>query len=143
MNSIDKSSSSYKVMLIDDTEVDAFISKRMLKTSQFSNDIMEFNSAQKALDFLLENSTNSLVLPQIILLDIHMPAMDGFDFMEKFKLLPQSLFQSCKVVMLSSSIDPIDIHRIKEDKQILKFLNKPLTIDQLQALNLVMSETIN
>jgi CheY-like chemotaxis protein len=143
MNISENSKLRYKVMLIDDTEVDAFISKRMLTSTQFSSEITEFYSAQKALEFLDENRDNSFALPHLIFLDLHMPAMDGFDFMEKFEMLPKSVVDSCKVIMLSSSIDPLDEKKIKQNKNILKFLTKPLSKDQLMALEVELNETIN
>ncbi len=130
-------------MLIDDTEVDNFISKKVMAASAFSSEIMEFYSAQKALNFLLENKENKDRLPQIIFLDIHMPAMDGFDFMEKFKELPSEIHQYCKVVMLSSSLDPEDVRRIKESNHIVRFMTKPISKDQLQSLNLEMNATLS
>ncbi len=129
-------------MLVDDTEVDTFISKKMLKSAEFSNNIIEFYSAQKALEFLQENKSNEHVLPQIIFLDLHMPAMDGFDFMEKFRNLDPKITRYCKVVMLSSSLDSEDIRRIQGFSQVIKFMIKPLSVDQLNILNLEMGATI-
>lgn len=139
MNS--KNNSSYKVMLIDDTEVDSFISKRILTSTQFSNEITEFNSAQKALDYLVENAHLPHALPQVIFIDIHMPAMDGFDFIEKFNMLPPIVLKYCKLIMLSASADSVDHEKIKSYRSILKFLPKPLTKNELQALNMELSET--
>ncbi|TAH42586.1 MAG: response regulator [Bacteroidetes bacterium] len=134
MNS-ETDSSGFKVMLIDDTEVDAYISKRMLTKSNFSSEIMEFYSAEKALDYLQENSKNYDALPQIIFLDIHMPAMNGFDFLEKFQSIKCEIRDFCKVVMLTSSVDENDVQEAKKYPGILKFLIKPLQLDQLQSLN--------
>jgi len=142
MNSSEKSKSTNKVMLIDDTEVDAFISKRMLTSSQFTTDIMEFYSAKKALEYLGENSHNLSALPRLIFLDINMPAMDGFDFMEKFRQMPNEILQNCKVVMLSSAINDVDIQRINKDEYIVKFLIKPLSREELQELNAELNATI-
>ncbi len=132
----------YKVMLIDDTEVDAFISKRILMNSNFSSQIIEFNSAEKALDYLNENKLNLATLPQVIFLDIHMPAMDGFDFLEKFRLIEGEVHAFSKVVMLSTTNDEKDLSQIKKYPNVLKFLTKPLKIDELQALNLQIDATI-
>jgi len=141
MTSSEKNLNARRVMLIDDTEVDAFISKRMLTGSQFASDIMEFNSAKKALEYLEENSQHPTSLPQFIFLDINMPAMDGFDFMEKFRQLPDSVIQNCKVVMLTSAIKEEDIQRINNDHHIIKYLIKPLSGEQLHELNAEVNAT--
>lgn len=132
----------YKVMLIDDTEVDAFISKRMLTNSNFSSEIMEFYSAEKALDFLIENRENTEVLPQVIFLDIHMPAMDGFDFLDKFSSEMGEAGEFCKVVMLSSSNDEKDLSQLKKYTNVLKHLTKPLKKEELRELDLAIHATI-
>ncbi len=141
MNS-ETSSSGFKVMLIDDTEVDAYISKRILTKSNFSSEIMEFYSAEKALDYLQENSKNLNALPQIIFLDIHMPAMDGFDFLEKFRSIEGEIHNFCKIIMLTSSMNENDILQAKNYPDVLKFLIKPIQMEQLQSLNQEILATI-
>lgn len=133
----------YKVMLIDDNEVDAFISKRILTSTLFATDIMEFNCAQKALDYLVENESDENALPQIIFLDVHMPAMNGFDFMEKFEQLHAFIRSRCKIVMLSTAIDESDLKKVQSNDLILKILAKPLSKEQLLELHSELNATIS
>ncbi len=116
-----------KVMIIDDNALDLYIAAKMIANNNFAKHILEFNSAEAALDYLTENQENRDLLPQLISVDIYMPVMDGFEFVENYKLLSPTLTDHCKVIMISSTIDDHDIFRAKQDKTISLFTVKPIT----------------
>ena len=74
------------------------------------------------------------IQPDVMLLDIQMPVMNGFDFVEAFELLPGEVKQGYTVFMLSSSINENDLNRVKNYTSIKQFLNKPLTSSALSAI---------
>jgi CheY-like chemotaxis protein len=123
-------------IIIDDTEIDQFISKKILQVAGFAEKVICYGSALDALRFLETNSTNIEMLPEIIFLDIRMPVMDGFGFLEVFEKLPESVHHQCTILMLSSSLDPQDVKRANSNRFVYKFLNKPLSVEQLNLLNL-------
>ncbi|SFI50638.1 response regulator [Halpernia frigidisoli] len=116
-----------KVMIIDDNALDLYIAAKLITNNNFSKCVLEYNSASAALEFLAENQEKRDLLPQIIFVDIYMPLMDGFEFLENYKLLSPSLTDHCKIIMVSSTIDDRDIFMAKNDHSISLFAVKPIT----------------
>lgn len=122
-----------KVMVIDDNPVDLYIAKKILEKTSFADEILAYNSAVDALQYL-RNNQNQQALPDVILVDIYMPEMSGFEFMEAYRDLPTELKRHCKVYIISSSIDSKDIRRANEDENVVAFQEKPLSREFLNAI---------
>ena len=120
------------VMLVDDNKIDLFVHNEFINQMNIAHTVLEFLSATEALTYLQDNEVTKW--PNIILLDIHMPIMNGFDFLEKYVYLPISKRELCKVIIVSSSLDNGDILRAKENSNVLKLLEKPLNTTKLRQL---------
>ena len=126
-----------KVMIVDDTLVDRYTASYIMKKNLFAAEVLEFDMATKAIDYLENNKDNCEMLPEIILLDISMPEMDGFQFLDRLALLPKCIEQSCCIIMLSSSLNPEDHQRADDNPVVKKFINKPLSkadLDEIRNL---------
>jgi CheY-like chemotaxis protein len=133
--SISKTEFRYKkVMVIDDTQVDRYIAERNIKHYGFAEEVISMDSAHSALKYL-SGIANEEDLPQYIFLDIRMPEVDGFGFLEKYAALPPPVKQNCIVMMLSTSLNPGDHERAKNNIYVKRFINKPLTKDKLETIS--------
>lgn len=130
----------FSVMLVDDNEIDNIINSKMIEASGLAEVTYTHNSASGAIDFLknivkLPNTdAEKNVLPAFIFLDIDMPMMDGFQFLDEFEKLDSNLQKSTKIIMLSASINPRDKERAETYKNFVKFINKPLRESELIQL---------
>ncbi|UKJ07899.1 response regulator [Solitalea lacus] len=130
-----------KVMMIDDTEMHRYVASYFIKKHNFSREILEFGMATEALKFFEENQHNPDALPQVILLDIRMPEMDGFQFLEHLKLLPSIAKELICIVLLSSTLDPQDQARAEQNEIVKAFMGKPLDEAKLQEIHRLYKET--
>ncbi|MFZ1806698.1 MAG: response regulator [Cyclobacteriaceae bacterium] len=126
------------VMLIDDNEIDNLINQKMIEAAAIAENIYTHTGAKSAIEFLRNMEkleVASEVLPDVIFLDIDMPLMDGFQFLDEFEKLTSNTKKSCKIVMLTSSINPQDFDRSKKYSNVKLYLNKPLSHDSIQKIN--------
>lgn len=120
--------------VIDDDPIDNITFKKLSEHAEFSEEVTGFISAVDALDryqkLIDENST----LPSVIFLDIRMPIVSGWDFIDRYSSLPEKHTRQTAVYMLTSSVDQSDIHRAKSHPLIVDYIVKPITIDKLAEI---------
>jgi len=124
-------SATYKIcLLIDDNYIDNFVTRRILESGHFADEVIVRQSPTEAIDSLREGS----IKPDVIFLDIRMPLMDGFEFLQEYDKLDAE-HKGAKIFMLSSSLDPTDFKKSIENKYITQFIHKPLTHKILEELS--------
>ncbi|HEY4197475.1 MAG TPA: response regulator [Mucilaginibacter sp.] len=116
--------SNYKTcLLIDDNYIDNFVTRRILEGGNFAEKVVVFQSATDAISSLRSGT----VKPDVIFLDIRMPMMGGFEFLQEYDKLEIDNKQAIKIFMLSSSLDPTDLKKSTNNKYITQFIHKPIT----------------
>ncbi len=127
------------ILCVDDDPITLMLCKKVIAKTSFSNEIITAPNGEKALHYFkdlkqLTPSEISNKLPQLIFLDLNMPVMGGWEFLEYFNSDEYADFHSVKVVVLSSTIDPEDLEKAKKYPMVVDFLSKPITISMLDYL---------
>ena len=115
--------------IIDDDNIFVFVLKKILKRNENFDEVLDFKNGEEVLD-LLSNKDNTF--PNIILLDINMPVIDGWQLLEEIEKLPNK--EKLNVFIMSSSIDVNDIAKSKSFSTVKDFLSKPINNDKLNKL---------
>jgi CheY-like chemotaxis protein len=117
-------------LLIDDNYIDNFVTRKILEAGNFAEKIIVVRSATEAISELRTGN----IKPDVIFLDVRMPMMGGFEFMEEYEKIHGIDKNGIKIFMLSSSLDPLDLRKSVDNKYITQFIHKPLTQKALEEL---------
>src|ERR1039458_5593050 len=121
-----------RVLLIDDDEISNFLHEKIIMNCGVVEHVYVCLSAKRALELLnglIE--TGSEKYPDLIFLDIRMPVMNGFGFLDEFNKLPGLFIQNIKIAMLTSSLEENEKRQAFEYKNVVAFISKPLTEDKV------------
>lgn len=122
------------VALIDDDEIVKFIGSKVIESTKLVDRIKTFSNGEEAINFLKSNSKQPDLLPEIILLDLSMPIMDGFEFLENYITLEPKLNKKITIYVVSSSISEKDIGRINKISEVSDYIIKPITKEKFENI---------
>jgi CheY-like chemotaxis protein len=121
------------ILLVDDDAICNFLCGKTLQRMGITGEILTALNGKEAIDLLTANYQRSGSIPDIILLDINMPVMDGFGFLEAFKTLPLANKENIKIIIVTSSAYPGDISKARK-MGVEHYLIKPISEEKLKAL---------
>ena len=119
------------ILLVDDDEITITICERLMKISHFADVVTSCLNGQEAREYLLLNFP---VFPDVILLDLHMGIMNGWEFLDWYQNWTRSLVQYPPIYVLSSSLSKEDIKRAESYMQVKGYIIKPMTVEHLNDI---------
>ena len=122
------------IAIIDDDKICRLVVKKQIESNPSSTHILEFDNGRSTLDYLLENRNNPEALPDLIFLDLMMPIMDGWGFLNGLGEFVGDLIKVTKIFILTSSIDPEDKLRAERFDLVNRFINKPVNLRTIQRI---------
>tara|TARA_R100001369_G_C3323189_1_gene169276 strand:+ start:1483 stop:1890 length:408 start_codon:yes stop_codon:yes gene_type:complete len=122
--------------IIDDDPIAIYGIKRSMKEIDFCNKIVVYNNGQEAIDGLNNMVAEGIALPSVILLDLNMPIMDGWEFLDDFIKIPNNNTKKVTIYIISSSIDPRDVIKVQDYSLVSNYILKPIkSADLLKLLS--------
>src|SRR5262249_16378679 len=122
------------VCIVDDDPLVHFITKKMLKPKVPTDRVLSFFHGKEAYDFLTGNMLQTESLPDIILLDINMPEMDGIDFLDAYNSIQSKLSKPIAIYVISSSMNKMELFKVKNNPYVRDFISKPLDKKSLETI---------
>ncbi|MEX0290105.1 MAG: response regulator [Flavobacteriaceae bacterium] len=120
--------------IIDDDPIFIYGTKRIMKEVDFSDSILVYENGQEAIEGLTALNETGEALPSVIFLDLNMPIMSGWEFLDQFIKIPNHNIENIVVYIISSSIDPRDLERVKDYRIVSNYILKPITPEDLEGV---------
>ncbi|WP_339704404.1 response regulator [uncultured Kriegella sp.] len=122
------------ICIVDDDDIYKYALTKSVATLLEGNQVSLFANGEDTLDHILTHQNDLAALPDIILLDIDMPVMDGFQFLEEYEKIAHSLAKKITIYMVSSSVDPEDVIRAKSFETVTDYISKPLNENKFESI---------
>ena len=118
--------------LIDDDEIYIFTAKKLINKTDFSEEVKFFYNGKEALEAIKSKLYNEEEVPEVILLDLNMPIMDGWQFLDEFIRIKTK--KTIKIYIVSSSVNPVDLERAKTYNMVSNYTVKPISREKLKEI---------
>ncbi|MBO9616257.1 MAG: response regulator [Dyadobacter sp.] len=118
--------------VVDDDKIFTYLLKRIIEKAKIAREIIFFENGREAMDYLTSHKEDALKLPQLILLDINMPILDGWQFLNEYGKLKPDVPQPISICMMSSSSEMEDYDRAMDSGYVMDYLQKPVQIPSLK-----------
>ncbi len=118
-------------MLIDDDEIHSNLCYELILKSGITQTVSIFNDAEEALQFIRDNTARPDALPDLIFLDINMPFMDGWEFLDAYEAVKPEIKKEIVLILLTSSVYKNDIEKAKQYKSVVEYIKTPISINKL------------
>ncbi|GAA3929680.1 response regulator [Hymenobacter algoricola] len=122
-----------KTYLIDDDDLGIYLTEQLLRAEGFSNSISTFQSARQALDTLVRDKAQDA--PQVVFLDLNMPVMNGWQFLDALAPYKDELLGRCHIYILTSSLALADLEKSREYDLVAGLIHKPIDSEEIRAIH--------
>jgi CheY-like chemotaxis protein len=122
------------IILVDDDEIMVYLTKRLVDKTDLAELSQVFGNGKELIDFLKQNHNKPDLLPEVIFLDLFMPVMDGWEFLEEYDQIKPTLSKEITIYIITSSVSPADFNKAKNNKYVSDYVVKPMNKEQFNFI---------
>jgi len=122
------------ILLVDDDRIYQFAAKKTIEATGFANNIVIYSNGEEAINYLRHNQHNSNCLPDVIFLDVNMPIMNGWEFLEEYSSLVTGLSKPVIIYVVSSSVDEYDVSKSRQYDTVKGYIVKPVLREKFRQI---------
>lgn len=122
------------IILVDDDEIMVYLTKRLVDKTDLAELSQVFGNGKELIDFLKQNHNKPDLLPEVIFLDLFMPVMDGWEFLEEYDQIKPTLSKEITIYIITSSVSPADFNKAKNNKYVSDYVVKPMNKEQFNLI---------
>jgi CheY-like chemotaxis protein len=122
------------ILLIDDDRIYQFAAKKTIEATGFADSILVYSNGRDAINFLKNNCEDEAILPDVIFLDVNMPIMNGWEFLDAYKTLKSDLKKPVIIYVVSSSVDEIDVSKSRQYDSVKGYIVKPVLREKFRQI---------
>jgi CheY-like chemotaxis protein len=122
------------ILLVDDDRIYQFAAKKTIEATGFANNIVIYSNGEEAINYLKHNLQNSHSLPDVIFLDVNMPIMNGWEFLEEYSSIKKGLTKPVIIYVVSSSVDEFDVSKSRQYDTVKGYIVKPVLREKFRQI---------
>jgi len=127
-------STKLHILLVDDDRIYQFAARKTIEATGFAEKILIYSNGQDAINYLKNNAKNNTSLPDVIFLDVNMPIMNGWEFLDEYSHLVQDLSKPVLIYVVSSSVDEFDVSKSRQYNTVKGYIVKPVLREKFRQI---------
>jgi CheY-like chemotaxis protein len=123
-----------RILLVDDDRIYQFAARKTIEATGFAENIAVYSNGEEAINFLRTNSFDNGTLPDVIFLDVNMPIMNGWEFLDAYTSIKPNLTKPVTIYVVSSSVDEIDVSKSRQYDTVKGYIVKPVLREKFRQI---------
>ncbi|HWB25924.1 MAG TPA: response regulator [Chitinophagaceae bacterium] len=122
------------ILLVDDDRIYQFAARKTIEATGFADKILIYSNGEEALNYLRNSVKDSALLPDVIFLDVNMPIMNGWEFLDQYSSLVKNLSKPVIIYVVSSSVDEFDVSKSRQYDTVKGYIVKPVLREKFRQI---------
>lgn len=126
--------SKLHILLVDDDRIYQFAARKTIEATGYADSILTYSNGEEAINYLKQSLKNNITLPDVIFLDVNMPIMNGWEFLDEYTRLKSDVSKPVLIYVVSSSVDEFDVNKSRQYDSVKGYIVKPVLREKFKQI---------